>query len=103
MAAQLARVLGLALAYWGAAKLFGVLAAAPGFAVPMWPSAGIALAALYTWGLRVWPGILIGSDLFNLEPIIGAPNVVVIGPALGIPLAYAPRAQHQGLSGPLFV
>jgi len=103
MATQLARVLGLALAYWGAAKLFGVLAAAPGFAVPMWPSAGIALAASYTWGLRVWPGILIGSFLFNLETIIAAQNVVVIGPALAIPLGIAAGATLQGVLGALFV
>src|SRR5438876_83603 len=61
MAAQLARVLGLALAYWGAAKLFGVLAAAPGFAVPMWPSAGIALTrwAGDTMGLRIFGPLLL--------------------------------------------
>ncbi len=101
MAAQLARVLGLALAYWGAAKLFGVLASAPGFVVPMWPSAGIALAALYTWGLRVWPGILIGSFLFNLETIIAAQTVV--GLAFAIPLGIAAGATLQGVLGAVFV
>jgi signal transduction histidine kinase len=35
-------------------------------ASPVWPPAGIALAALLLFGYRVWPAILVGAFLFNV-------------------------------------
>src|SRR2546423_1779269 len=35
-------------------------------ASPVWPTAGIALAALLLLGHRVWPGVLIGAFLVNI-------------------------------------
>jgi len=35
-------------------------------ASPVWPTAGIALAALLLLGPRVWPGVLIGAFLVNI-------------------------------------
>ncbi|MCA1830105.1 MAG: MASE1 domain-containing protein, partial [Actinobacteria bacterium] len=32
----------------------------------VWPPTGIAVAALLVWGLRVWPGVLIGAFVANL-------------------------------------
>src|SRR5262245_41692969 len=34
-------------------------------ASPVWPPAGIAIAALLIFGYRVWPAIFIGAFLFN--------------------------------------
>ena len=35
-------------------------------ASPVWPPAGIALAALLVLGYRVWPAILVGAFFFNV-------------------------------------
>src|SRR5689334_24383987 len=37
----------------------------PGFASSIWPAAGIGSASLLIWGPRLWPGVLLGSFLFN--------------------------------------
>ncbi len=42
------------------------LAIPPGYATAVWPPSGIALAALLLWGLRIWPGVWIGSLLVNV-------------------------------------
>lgn len=42
------------------------LEVAPGYASPIWPPAGIALAMLLLWGFRLWPLIWIASCLLNL-------------------------------------
>ncbi len=51
----------LALAYAGAGWVALQLAVPPGYAAPAFPPAGIALSALLIFGLRLWPGIFIGS------------------------------------------
>ena len=89
MAAILPRVLGLALGYWGMAQLLSALATPPGFAAPIWPSAGIALGALVAWGLRVWPGILIGSFIFNFACLSRANN------ASAVWLMHISRVRHS--------
>src|SRR5256885_12493514 len=33
---------------------------------PVWPPAGIALAAILFWGYGMWPGIALGAFLVNL-------------------------------------
>ncbi|MDX8125721.1 CHASE domain-containing protein [Methylomonas sp. OY6] len=43
------------------------LALPPGYASPIWPPAGIALAAVLLWGKKVWPAIGCGSFLTNLS------------------------------------
>ncbi|MBD9358326.1 CHASE domain-containing protein [Methylomonas albis] len=47
---------------WAALRL----ALPPGYASPIWPPAGIALAAVLLWGNKIWPGIWLGSFLTNL-------------------------------------
>ncbi|MDX8130011.1 MASE1 domain-containing protein [Methylomonas sp. OY6] len=37
------------------------MAVPPGYASPLWPPAGFALAAMMLWGRKLWPAILIGS------------------------------------------
>jgi signal transduction histidine kinase len=59
------QVLGVAAIYFAAAKVALLLAIPPGYATPVWPPAGIALAALMRGGLRVWPGIFLGAAGVN--------------------------------------
>lgn len=42
------------------------LAVPPGYASPIWPPAGIALAALLLWGRSYWPAVWLGSFTLNL-------------------------------------
>src|SRR5262245_55490879 len=50
------------------------LAIPPGYATPVWPPSGIALAAVLMWGPRVWPGIAVGSFLVNLAVALTMAN-----------------------------
>ncbi len=48
---------------------------------PVWPPAGIALAALVVWGYGMWPAVLLGAFLVNFfSPI---PHIACFGIALG--------------------
>ena len=56
----------LAAAYYGAAKLGQTLQYTASVAA-IWPPAGVGIAALYLWGIRWWPGLLLGELLVNAE------------------------------------
>ena len=53
----------LVLVYFIAGKLGLMLASLHVSASPVWPAAGIALAATLLFGYRVWPAIFIGAFL----------------------------------------
>src|SRR6266566_9720096 len=55
----------LAVVYVVAGKLSLMLASLHASASPVWPPAGIALAALLLLGYRVWPAIFLGAFLVN--------------------------------------
>ena len=59
------RVLLIAGAYFGSAKLGLALAYEQGNVTAVWPPTGIALAALVVWGYRFWPGVALGALLAN--------------------------------------
>ncbi len=61
-----AGVLLLAAAYYGSAKIGQTLRYTASVAA-MWLPAGVGIAALYLWGLRLWPGVLLGELLVNGE------------------------------------
>jgi signal transduction histidine kinase len=63
-------VLLLAAAYYGAAKLGQTLRYTASVSA-IWPPAGLGIAALYLWGLRWWPGILLGELVVNTELLLG--------------------------------
>ena len=52
--------------YFVAARMSLGLAIPPGYATPVWPPSGIALAATLLLGGRIWPGVWIGAALVNL-------------------------------------
>ncbi len=55
------RIVILGLAMFAGGWLGMAMAVPPGYASPLWPPTGIALAALLTWGRRLWPGVLLGA------------------------------------------
>src|SRR5207245_4400537 len=59
----------LTLIYLIAGKLSLHLAFVHKSALPVWPPAGIALAALLVLGFRVWPAIFVGAVLVNLTTL----------------------------------
>jgi len=56
-----ARLAGLALAYLLLTLPVLLVNAAQGYALPLWPAAGLALAALAAGGWRLWPGVWLGA------------------------------------------
>src|SRR5215510_3116215 len=56
----------LAVIYFIAGKFGLMLASLHASASPVWPPAGIALAALLVLGYRVWPAIFVGAFLVNV-------------------------------------
>ena len=59
----------LAAAYYGAAKVGQTLRYTASVAA-IWPPAGVGIAALYLWGLRWWPGVLLGELVVNGELLL---------------------------------
>ena len=69
---------GLTVLYFVAGKLALKLAFLNASASPVWPSAGIALAALLLLGYRAWPAVFLGAFLVNFA------TAGTIGTSLGI-------------------
>ncbi len=92
----LARITGLALAYLLSAKLGLMLAVPPGYATPVFPASGIALAAVLIFGYRIWPGVFVGSFALNYwigaNPDSAAMAWTVMPLAIGIGLGAALQA-----------
>jgi len=76
----------LALAYFVTGKLAGSILGVTAEASPLWPPAGIALAALLLQGRRIWPGIALGSLLLNSTAGVGIPSTVIATSALSVTL-----------------
>src|SRR4051812_26776769 len=53
----------VALAYYGAGRVGLELAYLDGAVAALWPPAGLGVAVLFLYGIRLWPAIVIG-DLF---------------------------------------
>jgi signal transduction histidine kinase len=73
------RVAMLAAVYFALARLSLAFAIPPGYATALWPPAGIALAALWLGGLRLWPGVWIGAAAANYTIEASAAAALVIG------------------------
>ena len=82
----------VAAAYLLAAWIGLLLAIPPGYASPIWPPAGIALAALLALGTAALPGIFIGAAAANIGVMGTAPVV-----ALAIGAGNAVEALVAGL------
>lgn len=71
----------IAALYWVGARLGLRLAFANRNVTAVWPPTGIAVAAFFLFGSRVWPGVLAGALLANITN--GAPLDTSIGIAAG--------------------
>src|SRR3989441_11181442 len=68
----------LTLVYFIAGKFGLMLASLHASASPVWPPAGIALAAILLLGYRAWPAIFVGAFLVNLTTAGDIPTSVAI-------------------------
>ena len=71
----------LAAAYYGAAKVGQTLRYTASVSA-IWPPAGLGIAALYLWGIRWWPGVLLGEIVVNGELLLDD-STFPIGSLLG--------------------
>jgi integral membrane sensor domain MASE1 len=64
---------------------------------PIWPPSGIAIAAVILFGMRVWPGVLLGALVANyLTPVAGfTAEVIAFGNTVEA-LAVAVALQRLG-------
>ncbi|WP_245703311.1 MASE1 domain-containing protein [Streptomyces lushanensis] len=81
------QILGLAVVYYAGAligTLKGVTRLDSVNVSPLWPSTGIALTALFVLGIRVWPGIPLGTllSLVTLGPFDGPALTIMAGNTL---------------------
>jgi PAS domain S-box-containing protein len=60
-------LLGIIAVYYLSARLGLLLAFEKTNVSPVWPPSGIALAAILLFGYRIWPAILVGAFLGNLD------------------------------------
>jgi integral membrane sensor domain MASE1 len=74
-------LVGLAVVYYGAAKLGLSLAFETPSVTAIWPPTGIALAALVLFGPRLWPGVALGALAANA--FTGVPLLTVLGITAG--------------------
>src|SRR5262249_27706250 len=58
-------IVGVALAYYVAAKLGLQLALVEKNVTPLWPPTGIAVVALLIFGLDAWPGVALAAFVIN--------------------------------------
>ncbi len=77
----------MAALYYAVSKAASLMAIPPGYAVAIWPAAGIALVGVLQFGGKILPGIWLGSFLINfqisLKVIQGESSVDFVGlPAL---------------------
>ncbi|MDB5308211.1 MAG: domain S-box protein [Gemmataceae bacterium] len=93
-------ILALAALYLAFARLGLALAVPPEKkATAVWPSSGIALAAVLLFGPRVWPGIWLGSVVANLWDYFDPANPFPLATSLGVSSAIAGATTLQALLG----
>ena len=97
--------LALVVAAYIAAALPGVLVALPpGYASPVWPAAGLALAALLMLGPRLWPGVWLGAFLVDLwldVSVTGAAVAALIATGATLQALVGARLTRRFLAAPV--
>ncbi|MBV6340703.1 CHASE domain-containing protein [Candidatus Magnetobacterium casense] len=72
----------LVVLYFISGRLALFLAIPPGYATPIWPPSGVALAFMLLYSYRVWPGIWLGSFLLNAYISLNTPGASVALPGI---------------------
>ena len=78
---RLGKVILLALIYCALAHLVLVFTSSKEHFSGFWPSAGVAIAVLYLFGLNLWPGVLIGAWVANY--LAHSHNIYAVTIAIG--------------------
>src|SRR5579859_4423941 len=82
------RILALVAALSFLTSKLGLLLSSPDLAAPpIWPTAGLALAAVLIFGYRIWPGILVGAFLSSLSALAGAKHNPLLAAAASVCIA----------------
>jgi len=93
------KVAALAVAYFVTGWLGLLVSIPPGYATAVWPPSGIALAGILRCGLRVWPGIFLGSFLVNLWASLALPDAQIDVTSLAVAASIAVGSTLQALLG----
>jgi signal transduction histidine kinase len=72
----------LAAAYYASAKIGQALQYTASVSA-IWPPAGVGIAALYFWGLRLWPGVFLAELVINGELLDSLPVGSLLGQQAG--------------------
>src|SRR5215510_10435752 len=77
-------ILGVAAAYYVAARIGLLQELVRGQVTPLWPPTGVALVSLFRLGVKVWPGITLGALVANvpLGPSVPAVLAIAVGNTL---------------------
>lgn len=97
------RVSLTALSYWVAGRLALLMAIPPGYATAVWPGAGLALVCVLYWGLRVAPGIALGSFLVNVGTAFDTSGTTAMLKSLGVALGISCGAACEATLGALLI
>ena len=89
-------VAGVAGTYYLAGKVGLKLAYLDGAVAAVWPPAGLGLAVLFAYGIRLWPGIVI-SDLLLAD--FSTPPGTVVAQTVGNTLAVVIEPPDTGAGG----
>ncbi len=87
----IAKTILLGVIYFSVNKLTVKMIPFSYFAIPLWPSAGIAMAWIMLWGYRYLPGIFLGGLAFNFISYYSDTNFSTLTPLLTLiipPLSY---------------
>src|SRR6185312_5353480 len=83
-ALYVAAIAVVALAYYGAGRIGLEMAYLNGAVAALWPPAGLGLAVLFLYGVRLWPAIVVGDLLLG---DFSTPLGTVLGQTVGNTLA----------------
>ncbi len=93
-------ITALGLSYYLAAIFVEYFLAIPSvYSISVWPSAGLALAALLRFGNHIWPGVLIGALLVNLTILLDASAAPSLIKSFFVALSVGIGATIQALVG----
>ena len=95
------RIVLVGVAYFVVAKLGLQLAFVKGNVTPVFPAAGLAVAALALGGLRLWPAIALGALAAHLTTDVAVPTAMAMsagGPLAAVAAAGVLRSPRHGFS-----
>src|SRR5437588_12492827 len=93
-------IVGLAILYVLAGKLGLSLAVVNSSTTAVWPPTGIAIAALLLFGVRLWPGVLLGAFLVNLSTTYGIGSSIGVAVGNTLEAVVAARLVGRFANGP---